>query len=297
MEQISNGIKGSTKVFGVIGDPVCHTMSPLIHNTMAAMLGSDLVYTAFHVKTDGLEEAVRGAYRLGISGLNVTVPHKKDVMKCLCSIDKTAEAVGAVNTLKYTEKGYVGYNTDMIGSEYALKTNDVKIEGQRVLVLGAGGASNALAAMAAKNGAEKIYIANRTVEKAEALSEHIKKYYRADLVPMSIKDINKIDNCGIILNGTTLGFGENKDKTPVEDAEFFKKAGVKAVFDAIYSPWETRLLKDAAESGVKTVNGFDMLIYQAAAAREIWYEESLSEEFLGRLREQLTQYYLGEINK
>lgn len=294
---VSDKINGSTKVFGVIGDPICHTMSPMIHNTMAQMLNTNLVYTGFRVKAEGLKDAIRGAYCLGIAGLNVTVPHKKAVMECLCTIDKTAEAVGAVNTLKYTESGYVGYNTDMIGSEYALKTNGVEIDGKTVLVLGAGGAANALTAMAAKNNAEKIYIVNRTLEKAQTLAEHIKKYYNVEILPMSISDINKIERCDLVLNGTTLGFGENIEKTPVEDASFFKKAEVQVVFDAIYSPWETVLLKNAAKMGIKTINGFDMLIYQAAAAREIWCEENLSKTFLNELREKLTKYYLGELNK
>lgn len=288
---INDRVGGSTAVFGVIGDPIHHTMSPLIHNTMADMLGTDLVYTALHVKSEELADAIKGAHALGIKGLNVTVPHKKAIMDCLCALDKTAEAVGAVNTIKYTQNGYVGYNTDMIGAYYALLENGVTVSGKSVLVLGAGGAANACAAMAAANGASCVYIANRTVERAQQLAEHISKYYNTDIKALPIADINLIEHCEIVINSTTLGFGDNKGKTPVEDTSFFKAKGVETVFDAIYSPWETRLLADAAAQGVKAINGFDMLIYQAVAAREIWYDEQLDTAFKAELRENLTNYY------
>lgn len=295
--EIDDRINGSTAVFGVIGDPIEHTLSPLIHNTMAKMLDTNLVYTSFHVKSSELGEAIRGAYKLGIKGLNITVPHKKEIIKCLCSLDKTAEAVGAVNTIKYTDKGYVGYNTDMIGVYYALTGNGVTVQDKTVLVLGAGGAANACAAMAAAKGAKKVYIANRTAEKALSLAEHIKGYYNIEIEALPISDIDDIDKCEIILNATTLGFDENKGKTPVEDIGFFGRKGVETVFDAIYSPWETRLLSDSASQGVKTINGFDMLIYQAVAAREIWYDERLEADFRAQVRLELLQYYLGRNRK
>lgn len=290
--EISERINGLTEVFGVIGDPICHTLSPLIHNTMAQMLGSNLVYTAFHVKSEGLAAAVKGAYELGIKGLNVTVPHKKAIMSCLCGLDKTAEAVGAVNTIKYTDKGYVGYNTDMTGAYYALAGRGVSPEGKTVLVLGAGGAANACVAMAAANGAELVYIANRTVQKAVELAEHIKKYYNTPIRPLAISELNSIDKCEIVLNATTLGFGENIGKTPIEDTTFFKAKGVETVFDAIYSPLETKLLADAAQSGIMAINGFGMLIYQAVAAREIWYNQSLGDDFKAELCSCLLKYYM-----
>ncbi len=294
---VIDSINGLTKVFGVIGDPIEHTLSPLIHNTMAEMCGTNLIYTAFHVKGEGLENAVKGAYELGISGFNITVPHKKSIIPYLCELDKTAEAVGAVNTAKYTDKGYVGYNTDMIGVYYALLGNGVTVKDKSVLVLGAGGAANACCAMAAANGAKRLYIANRTVERAEDLAEHLKKHYDIDITTVKVSDINQIDKCHIVLNATTLGFGDNKDKTPIEDIAFFEKKGVETVFDAIYSPWETRLLKEAGANGIKTINGFDMLIYQAVAAREIWFNESLGEDFRHKLRSALMNYYLGRNTK
>ncbi len=285
--QVNDCINGSTSVFGVIGDPIEHTLSPLIHNTMAALDGS--VYTAFHVKEDALGSAVKGAHSLGIQGLNVTVPHKKAIMPFLYDMDKTARIAGAVNTIKYTDKGYIGYNTDMTGVYYALDTNGVSVKGKTVLITGAGGAANACAAMAAEYGAKKIYIANRTVKNAVLLAEHIKTFYK-DIEPLLLSDTDKIPRCELILNATTLGFGENAGKTPIEDISFFEKKHTEAVFDAIYSPWETKLLSDAASQGVKAINGFDMLVYQAVAAREIWLGKKYGKDFCTELRTTLTEY-------
>lgn len=284
-------INGHTEVFGVIGDPIEHTLSPVIHNTMAKMCGQNMVYTALHVSSEGLEAAVKGAYELEIKGFNVTVPHKKAIMPYLCKIDKTAEAVGAVNTVKYTDKGYVGYNTDMIGAYYALVNNGVSVEDKTVLILGAGGAANACTAMAAANKAKKIYIANRTLQKAAELAEHIKAHYSADVEAIAMSDIYDVSACDIVLNATTLGFGDKKDMTPIENISFFKEKGVKTVFDAIYSPWTTRLLYDADSQGVQIINGFDMLIYQAVAAEEIWFNKSYDNDTKASIRQAVLEYY------
>jgi shikimate dehydrogenase len=257
------------------------------------MYNTDLVYTALHVKGEELADAIKGAHALGISGLNVTVPHKKAIMPLLNSLDATAQAVGAVNTIKYTADGYIGYNTDMIGCYYALVSNGVTIKDKTVLVLGAGGAANACVAMAAANGAKKIYIANRTLKNAETLAEHIKKHYTTDITTISMTDIYSIDKCELVLNATTLGFGDNIGKSPITDITFFKKAGVETVFDAIYAPWETQLLIDAASQGIKAINGFDMLVYQAVAAREIWYDETFDDNKRKEVRSELIDYYLG----
>lgn len=288
-------ISASTKVFGVIGNPIGHSLSPLIHNTVAQEINRDLVYTAFKVSSEGMEGAIKGAYELGVAGLNVTVPHKKAIIPCLCGLDKTAEAVGAVNTIKYSENGYVGFNTDMIGVYYALKDKGVTVENKAVLILGAGGAANACVAMAAANGATKIYVANRTVENAVKLCSHIKNYYNTECVAISLEEVSSIKDCSIVLNTTTLGFSDKKDLTPLKDLSFYDNNNIEAVLDAIYSPWETVLLKDALSKGVKTaINGFSMLVYQAMAAQEIWYEQEFTPEFKKYIYEILLKQYKGD---
>lgn len=286
-------ITAKTKVFAVLGDPIEHTLSPMIQNYAAALDKTDTVYHAFHVYKDGLENAVKGGAALGISGFNITVPHKKNVMKYLCALDKNAEAIGAVNTLKLTENGYVGYNTDIVGAYYALETNGVDINGKTVLILGAGGAGNACAAMAASRGAKKVYIANRTVKTAQDLAEHLLKFYSSDINTVSMDDIYGI-NADIVINATTLGFGDKADMTPVKDVSWYKKAGVSAVFDAVYSPWETRLLREAKQEGIKTINGFPMLVYQALAAREIWLDIKYTADDRQKICDELTKLYLAK---
>ena len=279
---VDNSVKGKTAVYGVIGCPIEHTFSPAIHNTMAKTLNKDMIYEAFRVEKDNLESAIKGAYSLGIKGLNVTVPHKVEVMKCLCDIDKRAKVIGAVNTLKYTENGYVGYNTDIIGVYYAIKNKGFDVKGKTVLLLGAGGAGNACGVMAA----------DRTVSKADKLAESIRaEYPDTEIKTLSIDDIYDIPNVDIVLNATVIGFGENKGLSPIKDTGFYKAKGVEMVFDAIYSPWETQLLKDCRKEGITGINGFDMLVYQAVAAEEIWFDEEIDPQLTEKARKELSDFY------
>ena len=163
-------IDGKTRTLGLLGDPVEHTMSPLIHNTLSEKLGLNNVYVPFHTKAENLEAAVKGAYALNILGLNVTVPHKNEVMQYLSELDEGGQAIGAVNTLVRTENGYKGYNTDMMGLLREVRSYGVELDGQDVIILGAGGAAKAVAYMCVSNGAGHVYILNRTVAKAQALS-------------------------------------------------------------------------------------------------------------------------------
>ncbi len=291
MSDIFSRVKGTTSVFTVIGCPVKHSFSPVIHNTMAGVTGRDFIYTAMEVQPDCVQGAIKGAYCLGIKGINVTVPHKVAVMDLLCDIDKRARAIGAVNTLKYTEDGYVGYNTDVIGVAYAIKNAGYAIKDKTVLLLGAGGAANACAVMACDEGCKKLIIANRTVDKAKRLAKNISAYYDSEIEFVAMSEINEIEHCDIIINATTVGFGDKIGLSPVEDRSFYNKKGVEFVFDAIYTPWETQLLKDAKEEGIRTLNGFCMLVYQAVAAEEIWFDEKYDKELQEELCTKLSKYF------
>jgi shikimate dehydrogenase len=289
---INSSINGATSVYGIIGSPVEHSFSPVIHNTMAEQLSLKLAYVPFLVKEGEVETALKGAYALNIQGLNVTVPHKKAVIEHLCALDKRAEAIGAVNTLKYTKDGYIGYNTDVIGVEYAITHHGYDIKDKSVLLLGAGGAANACAVMSAYKGCSVLYIANRTVERAQELADRVSKYYPdTTVVALALSDIDTLDKVDVVLNSTTIGFGEHIGQSPVKDKSFFKAKGVQLVFDAIYSPWETQLIKDAEAEGIDALNGFDMLVYQAVAAEEIWQESSFDNELIERLRATLSTFY------
>ncbi len=291
MNNINTTVKGTTEIYTVIGCPVRHSFSPVIHNTIAKLTGRDIIYTAMEVKPERLSDAIKGAHALGIKGLNVTVPHKIAVMEELCYTDKNAKVINAVNTLKYTDKGYEGYNTDVIGVYYAIKNSGFEIKDKNVLLLGAGGAGNACAVMAADKGCKKLYIANRTVEKANRLSQIVKENYGCDADAISLEDIYDIEKADIVINSTVMGFGKNEGISPVRDKSFFKKKNVELVFDAIYTPWQTQLLKEAAQCGAEALNGFDMLVYQAVAAEEIWFGESFESELKEKLCEELRKYY------
>lgn len=291
MKDIFSRVKGTTSVFTVIGCPVKHSFSPVIHNTMSLVTGRDFIYTAMEVQSDCVQGAIKGAYCLGIKGINVTVPHKVAVMDLLCDIDKKARVIGAVNTLKYTEDGYVGYNTDVIGAGYAIKNKGYEIKDKTVLLIGAGGAANACAVTACDEGCKKLIIANRTEDKAKRLAKNISAFYDCEIETVSMKDLNSVDSCELIINATTVGFGDKAGLSPIEDKSFYKAKGVEFVFDAIYTPWETQLLKDAGEQGVETLNGFSMLIYQAVAAEEIWFDEKYSKELQEELCEKLSKYF------
>ena len=169
-------ISGKTKVCCVIGDPIEHSLSPLIHNAAFRHLKLDFVYVAFRVKEEELEEAVRGIRTLKIHGLNVTMPHKTAIIKYLDEIDRTAKAIGAVNTVLNADGKLVGFNTDGVGALNALKNNQVELHGKKILLLGAGGAAKAIAFHLAPE-VEELRILNRTGEKARQLASFLQENF------------------------------------------------------------------------------------------------------------------------
>ena len=281
-------IDGKTKLLGLIGNPVEHTMSPAIHNTIAECMQENVVYTPFPVK-EKLGEAVKGAYALGVQGMNVTVPYKSDVMEFLTDIDEQAKIIGAVNTLVRTEKGYKGYNTDLPGLYRAIKSEGLEIEGENVIILGAGGAARAAAFMCAFYHAKKVYLLNRTVEKAVQVAEEVKeKTGFIEIIPMVIRDYDKIPGKGyLVLQATKVGLHPNVDESPIEDSTFFEKTA--SVYDLIYTPAETKFMRLAKEHGANAYNGLKMLLYQGVAGYEMWNQVSVPEEVVQKAYEALLQ--------
>ncbi|MCJ7856489.1 shikimate dehydrogenase [Lachnospiraceae bacterium NSJ-143] len=281
---------GETKPFGIIGNPIGHSFSPVLQNTVLKELGSNGVYVPFRVEDSELKKAVEGLYALGFEGINVTVPHKKSVMQYLCGIDETAELVGAVNTLKRTENGFKGYNTDILGLKKSFELNNINVKGKRALLLGAGGAANSAAVLLAKLGASEIIFVNRTLDKAEALKKHVDKFYSGKTSVMGFGDIYDSGKPDIVVNATSVGMGEGVWESPVAKPELFE--GIAAVFDIVYIPWKTKLLSDAEKYGCKCVNGFDMLIYQGLASYEIWHETEIEDLKAIEIRDTLSEYFL-----
>lgn len=263
-------IDGKTATCGLIGNPVEHTVSPTIHNTLASDLGINMVYVPFHVEKGQLEAAVKGAYGLNIRGCNVTVPYKSDVIEYLSDIDDLAHKIGAVNTLVRTEGGYKGYNTDITGLLRAMKSDNVPIENEKIVILGAGGVGRAVAFMCAVNGAGKIYLLNRTADKAKQVADEVNHAVGKECVTaMAMSDYTQLSENGyIVIQSTSVGLFPNADDVVIDDNDFYKK--IKAGYDLIYRPWETKFMKLVKENGGVAYNGLKMLLYQGIDAFELW---------------------------
>lgn len=274
-------INGETKVLGIIGNPVRHTMSPAIHNYISDKLGKNMVYVPFEV-TGNVETAVKGAYELGILGMNVTVPWKSEVINSLSDIDEMAKRIGAVNTLVYTESGYKGYNTDMFGLERELKDEGISIEGKDVVLVGAGGAARAAAFMCALHDVKSLTILNRTVEKAEAIAADVIDYIKDNNKSVTVKvlplsDYDKLEeNDYIAFQCTKIGLKET-DGAAIMDENFYKKVSVGV--DLIYREG-TMFQNMVKEAGGKSYTGLKMLLFQGICAYELWNELTVDDSII-----------------
>ncbi len=260
-------IKGSTNIVGLIGHPVEHSFSPPMHNAAFEALDMDYAYVPFDVDSGNLESAIEGASALNIKGFNVTIPHKVEVMKYLNELDEVASLIGAVNTIDF--KDLKGYNTDGIGAIKAIE-EETSIKNKNVVIAGAGGASRAISFYIAKYGAESLTILNRNVEKAESLAGDV---LDSGLIgEVNSDSISEIGNClaesDILIDTTPLGMHPHIDDEPIACAEDMHEDLV--VFDAVYNPNETSLLKEAIKAGAKSVYGIKMLLYQGAESFRIW---------------------------
>ncbi len=265
-------ISATTRILGVIGHPVAHSYSPAMHNAAIADLGIDYGYVAFSVKPEEVEGAVRGIKALNIRGLNVTVPHKLAVIDYLDEISEEASVVGAVNTISFESDGrLIGYNTDVYGALTALSlSGGLDPLPPEVVVLGAGGAARAVVYGLGKSpDVERITILNRTVDRAENLADDIRKVTgkRMEGGPLS-KQRNAFQNAGLVVNVTSLGMHPNIDSSPVDDVSVLHPG--LTVFDTVFNPLETLLMRQAKSSGARALGGLDMLVFQGARSLEIW---------------------------
>ena len=260
-------IKGSTNIVGLIGHPVEHSFSPPMHNAAFDELGMDYAYVAFDVNPTNLQTAIEGAKSLNIKGFNVTIPHKIEVMKFLNEIDEVAGLIGAVNTIDF--KNLKGYNTDGIGAVRAIE-EVTSIKNKNVVVAGAGGASRAISFYLAKYGAESMAILNRNVEKAQGLAADVSQSgLIGEVKADSISEIrNYLKDADILVDTTPIGMHPNISDEPIAFAEDMDEDLV--VFDAVYNPNETVLLKEAIKAGANPVYGIKMLLYQGAESFKIW---------------------------
>lgn len=283
-------ITGKAMVCGVIGNPVGHSLSPLMHNYFAEALELDYIYVPCNVQDNEVGTAVDGIYALGFQGINVTVPHKQRVMEHLVELDDAARCIGAVNTLVRTEGGYKGYNTDADGLYRAITGQGIDVRGQDCLMIGAGGAAKAVAYMLMSHGAASVVILNRTVEKAQTLAEELNRQFgRETIRAMRLSDWDKLEEASYLaIQTTSVGMYPKTDAAPVEDQEFYKK--IHMAVDIIYTPAKTRFMEYVEAAGGKAINGLDMLIYQGIIAFELWNPQvRVPEEVVDQVRQRMQE--------
>jgi shikimate dehydrogenase len=254
-------IDGRTELYGIIGNPIRHSLSPMIHNGAFKRLGWNAVYLAFEVKN--LEEALRGIRGLGVRGVSVTHPFKTEVIPFLDKVEKLAKKIGAVNTIVHRGGRLIGYNTDCDGASEALEEK-MDLRKKRVVLLGAGGAARAIGFGLKERDCQMI-IANRSRDRGEALSRELKCHFRpmSSLVKMKEGELE----ADVVINATSLGMVPRERETP-----FPKKLLRKGmmVMDIVYEPLQTKLLREAKEKGCLTINGLEMLVRQGVAQFMIW---------------------------
>ena len=277
-------IDGKTRVWGLVGDPVEHTMSPLIQNIFADVMGKNAVYVPLGVKEE-LGAAIKGAHAFGFAGMNVTVPYKVEIMEHLSEVDEAAQNVGAVNTLKYTPEGYKGYNTDVTGFVRELEKFEVPVAGRDVIVLGAGGASRAVCEGLRQLYVDHIYMLNRSLDKARNIYGDA-----SDITLLGLDEYDRIpEGKYTCIQCTSVGLPGNEEHAAIEAEAFYDL--IETGVDIIYNPAETFFMKKVKKHGGRAYNGLNMLVYQAVAAFEIVYDTSLSQEAVDKVFDVLKERF------
>jgi len=263
-------LSGATRVVGLFGYPVGHSRSPAMQNAAFQARGLDCVYVPFNVHPEQLPEAVEAIRSLGMVGVNLTIPHKQNVIELLDMVNEDARQIGSVNTIVNVGGVLEGYSTDGQGFIRALKEAWKSPEGRKVVVLGAGGTARATVFALIKSGAE-VAIANRTISRAEELAEAVYKNFAGlRITAMTLESAAarySIKNADLVVNCTSVGMFPNVDAQPIPMDYLHPKL---FVYDQIYNPWETRLLAAAKRLGCGVANGAGMLVHQGAIAFELW---------------------------
>lgn len=263
----NQAINTGTVMYGVFGDPISHSKSPLMLNRAFQETKLNAAYAAFHVLPGKLKLAIDGVRAMNFRGVNVTIPHKVEVMAYLDEIDEGARAIGAVNTIVNENGKLIGYNTDGIGFVRSMKEETgVSIAGKRILMLGAGGAARGIAYALAKEGAAMIWITNRTADKAVKLAESLGEFTKVEAIAAD-QLAGIMEQVDIIVNNTSIGMFPKVEGIPIDPELLHANL---LVSDIVYTPRITRLLKEAQTKGAQIHSGFGMFIYQGAYAFEYW---------------------------
>ena len=265
-------VQGTTQIYGVIGDPISHSLSPSLHNPAFAALGIDAVYVTFRVSPSSLEDALRGLLALNVQGINVTVPHKSEVFQYVDEVTDTARKIGAVNTLRNDSGHWIGENTDATGFIRSLEPLGLSLPGSSVGMLGAGGAAKGVAVGLLEAGVSRLFISNRSYDRATVLAELLKASFGQQSVSaVSLEELEKKE-LNLLVNTTTVGSEGHSSPAKLNR---FDKLG--AVTDIIYRPSRTPLLLEAEKLGLPNLNGGGMLLYQGISAFSFWTRRTAPE--------------------
>lgn len=266
-------INGHTKQLAIIGMPVDHSFSPKMHNFISEKTGNNYVYTALPVKSENLKAAIDGVRALNIKGINVTAPHKIEVMKYLDEIAPQARKYGSVNTVVNRDGRLIGYNTDADGFYLSLVRAGIEVANKNILIIGAGGATQPLAVLLSEKNVNSITILNRTQQRAQQLADYVKSINGFEI---SIEQT--LPEYDIVINTTSAGMAPQLDKYPTDMDRLGFICEKTSVVDMIYNPAETLFLKFARERGAKTLNGLGMLIGQGVVAYELFTDTHLPDD-------------------
>ena len=278
-------ITGHTRLGGLLGSPVAHSISPMMHNDSFRHLGLDCVYLCFDVAPARLPGVVSALRDMNVYGFNLTMPDKEAVIPCLDQLSLEAELIGAVNTVKNEDGILTGYNTDGTGYMQAVRYAGYDVIGKEMTLLGAGGAASAIAVQAAIDGVSHLHLVSRrghSWAKAEALVEKInsRTSCHADLTDLADSTTLRslLERSTLLTNATSAGMAPHTDLTPLSDSSLLHPDLV--VSDIIYNPRQTRLLTEAKQAGCAVFNGMYMLLYQGAAAFQIWTGHEMPVELI-----------------
>ena len=278
-------IKGTTQLLGVIGYPVEHSFSPLMHNAAIAHLNADYAYLPFPIRPDNLEQAIAGFAAIGLRGFNITIPHKQAIIPLLDEASDVAKAIGAVNTVWREGDRWCGTNTDAVGFLAPLETLDSSWSELPAMVLGNGGAARAVVAACAQLGCPEIWVVGRSPDKLSAFaqswtasSDISKRLKTADWQKLS----DYLPKAGLVVNATPIGMHPRVEDSPLsgEQAALMREGAI--AYDLIYTPRPTQFLRQTRENGAIAIDGLEMLVQQGAAALEIWLDRPAPVEVMRR---------------
>ena len=281
-------ITGKTKLLGVIGAPIAHSLSPLMHNAAIAHLGLDYAYLPFFVQPTALEQAVDGFAAIGVQGFSITIPHKQAIVPLLTEITPIAQAIGAVNTVWRTETGWSGTNTDVTGFLQPLKSQPRHWSQTVAVILGNGGAARAAVAGCAELGCATIQVVGRDTRKLEAfLHSWVGSSLAVNLQIHPWAHLRTLlPQAGLLVNTTPIGMSPHSERSPLSPEEADLLAPTLIAYDLIYTPNPTVFLQQAKDRGAIAIDGLEMLVQQGAAALEIWLQQSVPVDVMRRSLQQ-----------